>query len=235
MECLHGETLRDKLRRPGFTMEQAIAYGIHIADALCQAHALGIVHRDISPANLFLTSDGRIKLLDFGIAQLSKGYTDRLRATDDKAGRITGTIHYMSPEQTLGQEVDKRSDIFSVGVVLYQMLTGRLPFTGRTVGAVIKQIVTTTPESVRAIVPGLPLDVEKVVDTCLQKSPERRYQSAEELRDDLKLPLDNMTYVIPARTSALDDTGPTILSQTSLNGATLQTERIMERNDLAAV
>ena len=109
MEYLEGETLRDKSRREGLTMQQAVAFGIHIADVVSQAHASGIVHRDISPANLFVTDDGRIKLLDFGIAQ----YTG---ATSDATRRIlTGTVNYMSPEQASGDQVDARSDIFSIG------------------------------------------------------------------------------------------------------------------------
>ena len=124
----------------------------------------------------------------------------------------------MSPEQALARKIDRRSDIFSVGVLLYQMLTGRLPFTGRTIGAVINHIVTATPESVRTIAPGVPLAIEKVVDTCLQKYPDRRYQAAEDLRVNLKLAiatlaLDKMKYVTSALTSALDDTERTVLSE----------------------
>src|SRR5262249_53588241 len=127
MEYLEGETLRDKLRTRGLTMKEAVGYGVHIADVVSQTHRVGIVHRDISPTNLFITIDGRVKLLDFGIAKLlSRDSTVR-----GKSNRLTltGTVHYMSPEQALIRDVDARSDIFSMGVVLYEMLTGRRPFT----------------------------------------------------------------------------------------------------------
>jgi eukaryotic-like serine/threonine-protein kinase len=180
MEYLEGETLRDKLRRNGLTMQQAVAIGIDIADVASQAHASGIVHRDISPANLFVTEGGRIKLLDFGIAQYSG-------ATSEAARRIlTGTVNYMSPEQALGHPVDARSDIFSIGVVLYEMLTGRRAFPGDNLVATLNRIVQATPIPLPRIVANLPSSLEEVVRRCLEKTPERRYQTAEELREVLR-------------------------------------------------
>lgn len=180
MEYLEGETLRDKLRRDGLTMEKAVAFGIEIAHIVSHAHASGIVHRDISPANLFVTDDGRIKLLDFGIAQFTG-------TTSEAARRIlTGTVHYMSPEQALGRQVDARSDIFSVGVVLYEMLTGRRAFPGDNLIATLHRIVQSTPVCPRRIIADLPCSLEDAVKRCLEKSPSRRYQMAEELSEALR-------------------------------------------------
>ena len=197
MEYLEGETLRDKLRARGLTMKEAVGCGFHIADVVSRAHRVGIVHRDISPANLFITLDGRVKLLDFGIAkEMSVDWTSR-KVMTSKASHLTltGTIQYMSPEQALVQEVDTRSDIFSIGVVLYEMLTGQRPFSGPTLTAVIDQIVKVTPPCVGDLVPNIPSAVQRIVSKCLEKRPEQRYQTAERLREDLKL---------TARTSTLD-------------------------------
>ncbi len=187
MEYLEGETLRDKLQTRGLTMKEAVACGIYVADVVSQAHRAGIVHRDISPANLFLTLDGRIKLLDFGIAKLmSPDSTPRTKTTSKSSQILTGTIHYMSPEQALVQDVDTRSDIFSIGVVLYEMLTGRRPFSGSTLAAVIDQIVKATPPCVGDVVPNIPSAIQQIVSKCLEKRPEQRYQTAVRLREDLK-------------------------------------------------
>jgi serine/threonine protein kinase len=211
MEYLDGETLREKLRKGGFTTGEAVACGIHIADALSKAHASGIVHRDISPTNLFMT-EGRIKLLDFGIAKLmSVDRRRESRAMDWKTSRLTltGTIHYMSPEQAQDNDVDARSDIFSVGVVLYEMLSGRQPFTGSNIAAIIHQIINSTPEFRRMSL-TVPTAVQNIVSTCLEKHPERRYQTAEELRKDLTsaaiAPLpDWENHVMPAIALQLDN------------------------------
>src|SRR5262249_6883410 len=139
----------------------AVGYGVHIADVVSQTHRVGIVHRDISPTNLFITIDGRVKLLDFGIAKLlSRDSTVR-----GKSNRLTltGTVHYMSPEQALIRDVDARSDIFSMGVVLYEMLTGRRPFTGSTLSEIIQQITRLTPQPVGKLVPNIPSSIEQVV------------------------------------------------------------------------
>src|SRR5262245_30184834 len=187
MEFLEGSTLRELLRNGRFRSEEAIAFGIQIADALAKAHAKGIVHCDITPANLFVTEEGRIKLLDFGIAQLMQDRTIEPSAVDVEAARptLTGTVRYMSPEQALGRNMDARSDIFSFGVVLYEMLTGRLPFMGADFPETIEEIVNAEPAPVRTVNPIICAAVEKIVSRCLEKSPERRYQSAGELQKEL--------------------------------------------------
>jgi non-specific serine/threonine protein kinase len=190
MEYLDGETLCDKLRKSSFTIREAVTYGIHIADALGAAHAAGIVHRDVSPSNFFVTRDGRVKLLDFGIAILKKA--DRSAGTSPAGARssrltLTGTVHYMSPEHACGLDVDARSDVFSIGVVLYEMLTGRLPFQGADITAIISQIVGLTPKPLEIAAPYVPDAFQRVVSRCLKKRPEHRYPSAEELREDLEL------------------------------------------------
>src|SRR5262249_54920017 len=131
MEYLEGETLRDVSRRRGLSVSEAVACGIQIADALRLVHQAGIVHRDISPANLFFTVEGGVKLLDFGIAKLvTPGRRKQRASIDSDRDILTGTVHYMSPEQALCRNVDARSDIFSVGVVLYELLSRRRPFAG---------------------------------------------------------------------------------------------------------
>jgi serine/threonine protein kinase len=189
MEYLEGETLRDTLKKRGLTMSQAIQCGIHIADAVSQAHAIGIVHRDISPANLFVTRDGRVKLLDFGIArQLTSQRRRHSPCPKLRAPRatLTGTIHYMSPEQAQGYETDARSDVFSVGVVLYEMLTGRRPFAAENMIEIINRVIESAPLPLRRIAPNVPEAIEALVNRCLDKRPDERFRNATELRDALK-------------------------------------------------
>ena len=188
MEFLEGRTLRQHLCNHRLTIEEAIVCGIQVAEALGIAHAKGIVHCDITPANLFITEEGRIKLLDFGIAQLMRANcTGESSTLGGKATRsaLTGTVRYMSPEQALGRDVDARSDIFSVGVVLYEMLTGRLPFIGANFVDTINQVINAEAEIVRSINPNIPVAIESVVNKCLEKRPERRYPTAAELQKDL--------------------------------------------------
>jgi non-specific serine/threonine protein kinase len=203
MEYLEGETLRDKLQRRGVTMKEAVTCGILIADVLSQAHAVGIVHRDVNPANLFITLERRVKLLDFGIAKLvSPDGCVGTRFEYSRKGRLTltGTLNYLSPEQALCRDVDARGDIFSVGVVLYEMLTGRRPFRGHNITSTINRIIKATPEPIRSVAPAVPAAIEAIVNRCLEKRVEQRYQTAEELRDDLKSaavvsPLDTKYFV----------------------------------------
>ena len=160
-----------------------------MADALDAAHLKGITHRDVKPANLMLTPRGQVKVLDFGLAKFSPSPEQPASAVSHTSGTapgiVMGTVDYMSPEQILGNDVDHRSDIFSFGVVLYQMATGRLPFPGSTTGERLGRILHVDPESIYQWNPNAPRELERIVRKCLEKDPSHRYQSARELRDDL--------------------------------------------------
>ena len=191
MELLDGRSLKDHLAAGPLAFDQVLVLGSQIADALDAAHAQGIVHRDIKPANLFVTRRGALKVLDFGIAKL--GQPDRAdaatRALSDQLttmGTTVGTVSYMSPEQARGQEIDARSDVFSAGVVLYEMATGRLPFHGSTVATTFEALLTKPAAAPSTIAPGLPPGFDHIVLKALEKDREVRYQSAAELRADLE-------------------------------------------------
>jgi serine/threonine protein kinase/Tol biopolymer transport system component len=187
-ELLEGETLRGQLHGTALTVRKSIDYALQIASGLAAAHEKGIVHRDLKPENLFVTKDGRVKILDFGLAKLieprdeSEVRTDLpTRKLNTDPGTAVGTVGYMSPEQVRGQSVDHRSDIFSLGVVLYEMLSGKRAFRGdsaiETLNAILKEEPPELSESNSQINPAL----ERVVMHCLEKSPERRFQSARDV------------------------------------------------------
>jgi len=177
MACYEGETLTDLIGRGPLETEEAVAIAVQVAQGLTKAHSLGIVHRDIKPANVFLTEDGLVKLLDFGIAKLA-GQTQIT-----KTGAAIGTMHYMSPEQLQGEEVDRRTDLWSLGVMLYEMLSGKLPFTGDRQQAVIYAILHAEPTPIGQDVPP---ELELAITRCLRKTPAERYQGVEELLLHLK-------------------------------------------------
>ncbi len=173
------------------TVDEVLELGAQMADALEAAHAQGIVHRDIKPANLFVTRRGTIKVLDFGVAKLGQsrgGDSNLLDATDQLTtmGTTIGTVSYMSPEQARGQEIDARSDVFSAGVVLYEMATGQLPFQGATVATIFEGLLTRQPAAPSQIKDGVPSELDHIIFKALEKDRETRYQSAAELRADLK-------------------------------------------------
>jgi hypothetical protein len=188
MELVEGESLRDVLERGPLPPRQALRYAREITDALVAADAHGIVHRDLKPANVMITAGG-VKVLDFGLAKRSEPMTDEADTLSSpppeqrtRPGQVMGTIAYMSPEQAEGRPVDARSDIFSLGVVLYEMLCGRRPFEGDTTLAVLASTLRGTPERPRLVRPEVPEELERVVLRCLQKRPEERFASAAELR-----------------------------------------------------
>ena len=178
MELIRGKTLNTIMRKKKLPLSWIIAIGQQIADALVAAHKLGIVHRDISPRNIMLYKN-KVKVMDFGLAKVM----DTTTLTSDHA--ILGTFYYMSPEQAVGDAIDSRSDIFSLGVLLYQMLTGRQPFRGEHAGAIIHALLYTEPARICDIDQELPSEVEQVVFKALQKKPDNRYQSALDMESDL--------------------------------------------------
>jgi eukaryotic-like serine/threonine-protein kinase len=195
MELLLGESL-DKLIASGpLPIHRTVEIGIQLADALDAAHKKGIVHRDIKPANIFVTENGAIKVLDFGLAKLLPRNSDELgdHTLDSPAdnlltspGMAVGTIQYMSPEQARGEDIDARSDLFSLGAVLYQMLTGRQAFPGSTSAVVFDNILRNTPAAPVSINPDVPPELERILNKALEKDRDMRYQVAAELRADLK-------------------------------------------------
>ena len=192
-ELLEGESLRDRLNAGSLPVRRAVEIAIQIAQGLAAAHGKGIVHRDLKPANVFVTNDGPVKILDFGIAKLASPRsaeelapaTTLVEAT--AGGTVFGTVGYMSPEQVLGKPVDARSDLFSLGVVLYEMLSGTRPFQRESAPETMAAILNEEPPDLATIGRGIPPGLARVVGHCLEKRPEDRVQSARDLAFDLAL------------------------------------------------
>ncbi|MDX1640837.1 MAG: serine/threonine-protein kinase, partial [Balneolaceae bacterium] len=180
MEYVEGQTLKEKLNDGALHIDLAIRYILQIADALAEAHDRGIIHRDIKSENIMIDQQDRVKVMDFGLAKIS-GSLDLT-----KTGSTLGTVPYMSPEQAMGKEVDHRTDIWSTGVLLYEMLTGQQPFKGEYDHALIYSIINEEIDPVSELPPSVPLQIRQCVDRMLEKDLEQRLSSAAELKEILK-------------------------------------------------
>jgi len=205
-ELLEGQTLRRRLESGPLPVSKAVEYGVQICQGLDAIHARGVVHRDLKPDNVFLTRSGQVKILDFGLAKLGSrgrglltGGSDARTATEP--GLLVGTCGYMAPEQARGRPADPRSDIFSVGAVLYEMLSGRRAFAGPTPADTLAALLTQDPPDISALSRPIPGALERVVRRCLERSPEERFQSARDVAFGLQA-LSASDLAAPPRPSA---------------------------------
>ncbi len=189
MEYVAGKTLNQLIPRKGLPLNETLKLAVQMADALAKAHSGGIIHRDLKPTNVMVTDEGLVKVLDFGLAKLTEVAGDeeetRTAQLETEEGTIVGTAAYMSPEQAEGKKVDARSDIFSFGAVLYEMVTGQKVFTGESNLAILTAILREEPKPASEVVKGVPKDLERTIDRCLRKDRERRWQSLGDVKINL--------------------------------------------------
>ncbi len=209
MELVEGSTLAELIPPGGASLPQFLQIAIPLADAVAAAHARGITHRDLKPVNVMVTSDGRLKVLDFGLAKLAEtsagpgGFTGMPTEQLTGHGQILGTVAYMSPEQAEGKSVDHRSDIFSLGIILYELATGRKPFTGDTNVSLLSSILRDTPAPVSDVNPAIPREIARLIRRCLEKNPAQRLQNALDLKHELEdLRAEGASRVTPSSASA---------------------------------
>src|SRR5215472_15719132 len=213
LELLEGQNLRERLRAGALPVSEVMDYGGQIARGLAAAHEKGIVHRDLKPENLFLTKDGRVKILDFGLAKLTQ---DQLAVDSDapamtertEPGMVMGTAGYMAPEQVRGRKADHRADIFAFGAILYEMLTGRRAFRKATSAQTMSSILNEEPQRISQIAPNLPASFERVVQRCLEKNPEQRFQSAADLSFALETWSDSREVAAPLEPKLMEVEAP---------------------------
>ena len=210
-ELLEGETLREQIKRGRLAVRKAIDYGIQLARGLAAAHEKGIVHRDLKPENMFVTKDGRLKILDFGLAKLTQPQFSSEQSsgtlTEETApGVVLGTVGYMSPEQVRGQTIDHRTDIFALGAILYEMLAGKRAFQKPTSADTMGAILNEDPPGISEVTANIPPALQRVVHRCLEKNPEQRFQSASDLAFALDTLSDSGGLAYPA-TAAKAATG----------------------------
>src|SRR5262245_34434051 len=192
MEFVEGRTLAEMIPPGGASLQQFFQIAIPLADAVAAAHARGITHRDLKPVNVVVTTDGRLKVLDFGLAKLTETSTGPGGCTQlppehlTGHGQILGTVAYMSPEQAEGKAVDHRSDIFSLGIILYELATGRKPFTGDTSLSLLSSILRDVPTPVNELNAAIPREIARLIRRCLEKDPVQRLQSALDLKHELE-------------------------------------------------
>ncbi len=193
MELVKGETLAHMIAPGGMPLAKIFDIAIPLSDALAAAHDKGIVHRDLKPANVMVTKEGRVKVLDFGLAKLTAGgkggsSPDDVTLTAPLTGRgmVMGTVPYMSPEQLQGEPVDHRTDLFSLGIMLYEMATGQRPFKGKNSAAITSSILRDTPRPLHELNSVLPRHLGRIIEHCLEKDAEQRFQSAKDIRNELR-------------------------------------------------